>query len=114
MGIPFSVGEVLEIAQQIERNGARFYRRAAEQAPSARVGETLLELAAMEDRHEQVFAAMAADLSDVERRPPAYDPYDESVQYMRAAAGGHVFDLRTDPVEWLEGSRTMQQVLGLE
>jgi rubrerythrin len=30
---------------------------------------------------------------------------------MRALAGGHVFDLNADPVEWLEGGRSTTDVL---
>ncbi|MHC4789473.1 MAG: ferritin-like domain-containing protein, partial [Planctomycetota bacterium] len=46
-----------------------------------------------------------------ERQEPLYDPNDEGLQYVRAAAGGQVFDLKADPVQWLEGGRAMAQVL---
>ncbi len=118
MTISFNAGEVLEIAQQIERNGARFYRRAAEAAAMSSASQTLQELAVLEAEHEQVFASMAAALSPEERQDAVYDPYDEAAQYMRAVAGGQVFDLRADPVEWLEGERTaadiFRKAIGLE
>ena len=111
MPMLYNAGEVLEIAQQIERNGARFYRQAAAGASAERAREALQALAVMEDRHEKAFAQMAAALSPQERQEVLYDPYDESVQYLRAVAGGRVFDLRSDPVAWLEGGRTMSEIL---
>ncbi len=107
----YTAGEVLEIARQIERNGARFYSRAAEAAPDDATRRTLAELSVMERSHERTFASMAADLTAQERQEPPYDPNDEAAQYMRAVAGGHVFDLRADPSEWLGPERTIEQVL---
>jgi rubrerythrin len=111
MSLPFNAAEVLEIAQQIERNGARFYRRAAETAADPHVKGLLLDLCAMEENHRRAFAEMGADLSPDEDQAPAYDPYEETVQYLRAVAGGHVFDPRADPVEWLGGGRSLAEIL---
>ena len=36
MVIPFSADEVFEMAEQIERNGAKFYRAAAKKLPVVR------------------------------------------------------------------------------
>jgi rubrerythrin len=109
--VTYNAGEVLEIARQIERNGARFYRRAAETAPTSQAERALLDLAVMEEKHEQTFADMAAELSAEERQAPLYDPNDEARQYLQAVAGGQVFDLKADPAEWLEGGRTLTEVL---
>ena len=68
MGMPFNADEVFEMAEQIERNGARFYRTAAEKFPE--VNPLLLELAAMEDKHEKTFAAMRSELSGTEAESP--------------------------------------------
>lgn len=111
MAIVMNAGEVLEIAQQIERNGARFYREAARRALTPRARKALEDLVDMEARHERTFASMLAALPPEARQESLYNPYDESVQYLRAIAGGHVFDLQADPVEWLQGSRTMDEVL---
>ena len=111
MSATYNAGEVLEIARQLERNGARFYERAADACESRDAACSLGELAAMERKHEEVFASMAADLTDEERQDALYDPFDDGAQYLRAVAGGHVFDLRADPVEWLGESRTMADIL---
>jgi len=107
----FSCDEVLEIAQQIERNGAAFYLRAAETADDVYVRQTLRDLSAMETNHERVFAEMAGGRPDGESQPPSYDPRGEAVQYLRALAGGYIFDLRANPAEWLDDGKSMAEIL---
>ena len=58
MGIEFNADEIFEIAEQIERNGAGFYRRAAEAVEDSQKRRILLDLASREDEHEKTFAAM--------------------------------------------------------
>jgi rubrerythrin len=109
VGMPFNADEVFEMAQQIERNGGRFYRAAATKFPALR--KLLLELAAMEDQHEKTFAAMRAELSSKEMQPPVFDPDNEAQMYLRVMADGHVFDLKADPSEKLGGIETPQGLL---
>ncbi len=97
MSMMFNADEIFEIAEQIEHNGAAFYRRAAEGALDARDKRKLLDLAEMELSHERTFAAMRAELSGREREPTVFDPYDEAALYLRAIADGHVFDINADP-----------------
>lgn len=111
MSIPFSADEIFEIAAQIERNGARFYRRAAEGPGSSRVRNKLLDLAAREDEHGKVLAAMRASLSPQEKEPTVSDPWGESLLYLKGIADGHVFDLKTDPAAALTGKETVEEVL---
>jgi len=111
MTIPFSADEVLQIAEQIERNGSRFYRRASQGFTDPRARELLLDLAIMEDEHEKVFAGMRADLSPQEREPTVPDPYGEAVLYLRGMADGALFDVKADPSERLTGKETMEDIL---
>ncbi|MFW6189749.1 MAG: ferritin-like domain-containing protein [Planctomycetota bacterium] len=110
MPVQFNAGEVFEIAQQIERNGERFYRTAADSFGRETRG-MLLNLAEMEQAHRRVFASMEEELSEGEKQEPFYDPYREADQYLRALAGGQVFDLRADPTEWLGEGRGEADVL---
>jgi len=111
MALVFNAGEVFEVAQQIERNGARFYRRAAESIDQAETADLLLRLADMERAHERIFAAMSGELEPQEREQPLYDPHGESTEYLHALAGGYVFDFRADPGDWLGQGRTAADVL---
>ncbi len=72
MAMPFNADEVFEMAEQIERNGGKFYRAAAEKFPAVR--ELLLKLAEMEDNHERTFANMRAELSTKETAQTVFDP----------------------------------------
>ncbi|MGB6838556.1 MAG: ferritin family protein [Dehalococcoidia bacterium] len=111
MTIPFNADEILEIAEQIERNGARFYRRAAQGITDSGTREKLLDLAAMEEEHQKVFAAIRADLLPEEREPTIPDPWGEAALYLRGIADGHVFDVRTDPAGKLTGKETREDIL---
>lgn len=111
MSVFFSADEVLEIAEQIERTGSRFYRRASQGFADANARELFLDLAIMEDEHQKVFAAMRADLSPQEREPVVPDPYAEAVLYLRETADGELFDVMADPSKRLTGKETMQEIL---
>jgi rubrerythrin len=111
MSMPFSAAEILEIAEQIERNADRFYRRVAHETNDPSLRQTLLNLAAMENEHQKVLAAMRAELSSQEREPTVPDPWGEAVLYLRGIADGHVFDIKRDPVEWLTGEETKEDIL---
>lgn len=60
MGLFFDAKDIFEIAIEIERNGAVFYRNAAAVMSDEVTKRELLELAAMEDQHEHTFAALMA------------------------------------------------------
>jgi len=92
MSYDFNVDEVFEMAEQIERNGAKFYRMMAENISGASIRKLFLNLAAMEDEHEKTFASMRKDLSYQERKPTVFDPEGEAALYLRALADLRVFD----------------------
>jgi len=112
MSIHFNADEIFEMAEQIERNGAKFYRKVAEGTEDEGTKQFLLELAAMEDDHERTFAAMRAELSAEERTSTVFDPEGEAGMYLQAMADGYVFDVRADPAELLTGEETIAEVLG--
>ncbi len=109
MPMPFNADEVFEMAEQIERNGAKFYRAAAEKFP--KVSKVLLDLAAMEDNHLKTFQDMRAELSASETEPPVFDPDSQAQMYLRVMADGHVFDIKADPAGKLTGQQSLQDVL---
>lgn len=111
MSIRYNADEVFEMAEQIERNGAKFYRRAAELASDSSTSEMVLELAAMEDDHEKTFAEMRTDLSERERKPMVFDPDDELALYLQAMADKHVFNVGEDPSDRLSGGQSRDDVL---
>jgi rubrerythrin len=111
MSFEFNADEILEMAQHIERNGARFYRRAAELVEEVAIRKLLEDLAAWEDGHERAFVTMRADLAAQEREPQVFDPEHEISMYLRAMADGHVFDARVDPADTLTGRESAEDIL---
>lgn len=109
MAVTFDADEVFEMAERIERNGAKFYRAAAEKLPSVR--QVLLDLAAMEDEHVKTFTDMRAQFSGREQEPMVIDPEGEAQMYLRLIADGSVFDVKADPTEGLKGRETAEEVL---
>lgn len=59
----FNADDIFEIAGQMERNGARFYRTAATAVNDNKARDFLLSLATMEEEHEKTFAQMRSQLT---------------------------------------------------
>lgn len=91
MGHDFNVDEIFEIACQIERTGAKFYRRMARETSDSSLNQLMLHLAAMEEAHEKVFASMRIGLLDQEKEKTVFDPNGETSQYLKAFADLFVF-----------------------
>ena len=110
MSITFNADEIFEMAEQIERNGARFYHKAAENFKDSDTHNTLLELADWERQHEATFAAMRKELSEQERQPTVFDPENEATLYLHVIADGHVFNLKQEPSEKLTGKESQENI----
>ncbi len=91
MAYNFSADEIFEMAQQIERNGADFYKKAAANVQAEDEKNFLLSLAQMEETHEKTFADMQKELADKEKASQVFDPVEEAVLYLKALADTRVF-----------------------
>ncbi len=111
MSIYFNADEIFEMAEEIERNGAAFYYRAADGINEPGLRQLLLNLAEMEIKHEEAFAAMRAELSAEEQEPTVFDPEGLASLYIRDYASGQVFDVKIDPIELLEGKAAKEDIL---
>ncbi len=113
MSITFNAFEIFEMAEQIERNGVKFYRKAAEIFTDRDISQTLLAFAEMEVEHEKTFADMRKQLSSKQRELMTFDPENEVALYLQAMAGGHVFDLKKDMSLQLTGEESIEDVLNM-
>jgi rubrerythrin len=115
MSFKFNAHEVLEMAEQLERNGAKFYRASADSVNDPGSRQMLTELAEMEDRHEKTFANMRAELSEQEKTSPTFDPENETVLYLKALADSRVFlGARIPDIDKFAGlpeQETMEEIL---
>lgn len=87
----FNADDIFEIAEQLERNGAAFYRKAAEAVKDEQASALLLKLAAMEDDHEKTFSKMHVELGAAEKQATVFDPDGDAVHYLKALADTRVF-----------------------
>ncbi len=87
----FNADEIFEMAEQMERNGAKFYRDASEGVSSGKNKELLLSLADMEVEHEKTFVQMRTSLTEQDKLNSIFDPEGETVQYLKALVDTRVF-----------------------
>ncbi len=111
MSIKFNADEVFEMGQQIERNGRRFYEKAARLAGDEEVRALLERLAEMEAAHEALFGEMRAAAAGQGLPQTEYDPDFEADLYLRSAADSHVFNVHKDLAETLTGAEAAEEVL---
>jgi len=117
MALDFNADEIFQIAEQIERNGASFYRGAARLDFGEGTKQKLLELAEMEDAHEKTFAAMRQELSGQEVASTVFDPHGEVANYLQAMADSYVFQKSAAPEDLLSGKsneEVLRVAIGLE
>ena len=91
MSYGFSADEIFEMAVQMEVNGGKFYRKAADGTEDAGNKKLLLDLAAMEDDHEVTFKAIRTELADEMKSSTVFDPEGESALYLKALVDTRVF-----------------------
>lgn len=91
MSYDFTADDVFEMAEQIEKNGAVFYRKAAADVADTEAKGFLSDLAVMEDEHEKTFVAMRKKLSAAEKAETVFDPENEAVSYLKALADTRIF-----------------------
>ena len=111
MALAYNADEICGIAVELERNGYKFYMRAAQQFENESARSVLQTLADWELKHEQLFIAMREEIAAEGGAPQDFDPDGEVGLYLKSIADGHVFDLSLDPSQALSGCRTMADVL---
>ena len=108
--IKFNAEEILRMAEQIEINGAAFYRKAAENNEAGR--ELLLEMANQEDQHVDIFKDMKAHLPSSEQDNIVFDPNNEAALYLESMANANVFNTNANaPERSLDGSESLDDII---
>ena len=109
MNVTLNAIEVFEIAQQIERNGAMFYRKAAELFSESDISNKFLELANWETRHEQVFKDISDKLGDsTQKSTNKLEKKDFDPKLMACLA---VFGTVSDPIHKLKSINKVTEAL---
>lgn len=111
MSVTFNADEVFEMAEQIERNGAKFYREAAGKTSSPEIKDLFLNMASMEDGHLQTFQEMRTELAAQEKTKTVFDPYNEATLYLQTMADGKGSEGMKSPTEKLTGNESPEELL---
>jgi rubrerythrin len=111
MGVAFNADEIFEMAEEIERNGAAFYREVADKTKSEEMKNMFLGMAAMEDTHLQTFKEMRQELGEQEKGETVFDPYNEAALYLQTLADSKGFEGMKNPSQKLSGNESIQELL---
>ena len=111
MAIVFNADEIFEMAIRIENNGAAFYRKAASLQSDTKNQKFLEGLANMEDQHQKIFTEMRTTLTQKDKDPKVFDPYDEVSQYLTAMADTMGGEGSPSVADSLTGDETLEEIL---
>lgn len=108
----YNAGEILRIAEYIEKNGAEYYRKAASVVQVPEAAKLFSDIARMEDDHALTFAGMLHRLqkSTNDSFSPVDDTGDEDT-YLKNMASSYLFDNRGNPLEDMAGNPTPENIL---
>jgi rubrerythrin len=95
MSDTFSIDEIFRLAIEIERNGTRFYRNAAETVENSEMRRKFNELAEMERGHEERLKSLQNKLTG-EGKPLAGDISLQDNNFIRAFARTAIFNSKEE------------------
>ena len=107
----FNAFEVFEIAENIERNGAEFYSKAAELFDDSRTRNMFLKLVDWEKSHEQVFADMRNELTAQGPEFGIFEFENDVIFDAQSMAGLAVFGNSMGPATEMTGRETIEDIL---
>jgi len=113
MSIQLNAETIFEIGVNIEKNGKAFYLEAAKKASDAKIQTLFTELANWEDKHITIFQQLQAELPENAREDNFFDPENELVSYLQAAADSHVFATSINAAKLAEQHNTPVEALNL-
>jgi rubrerythrin len=110
MTIAFNMDEIFEMAEQIERNAAKFYQDTAKMASNGAMRKTFGDLSAMEEGHIRIFQEMRKHLSPEEKEQLTFDPDNQAVSFLQAMADSHGSEGKKGRTEKLSGKESIREI----
>jgi rubrerythrin len=111
METKFNVFEILEIAEQIEHKGAKFYLKTAELFHDPELRDIYYRLAGWKAKHEKVWARMRKRFSEKTGEFGTFDPDNYVLSNPEVMAGLTWFGTKQDTPGRLTGKENRQQIL---
>lgn len=110
METKFNVFEVLQIAEKIEHNGAKFYLQTAELFDDPEVRDTCYKLATWKARHEKVLAQRRKRFSEQTGEFGTFDPENYILSNPHVMAGLAVFATKPGSLKGPLGRENRQEI----
>ncbi len=107
----FSVFEILEIAERIEINAARFYLKAAELFDDPEHRNIYYKLANWRAKHEKILAQRRKEYSEKTGELGTFDPDDYVLSNPEVMAGLTWLGSKTDHTKELTGQESIKEIL---
>jgi rubrerythrin len=107
----FNVFEILQIAEQIEHKGAKFYLKAAELFPDADLRDLLYRLATWKAKHEKLWARMRKRFSEKTGEFGTFDPDNYVLSNPQVMSGLAGYDAKQQEADRLTGKENRRQIL---
>ena len=107
----FNVFEILQIAEQVEHKGARFYLETAELFSDPDLRDILYRLATWKAKHEKVWARMRKRFSEKTGEFGTFDPDDYVLSNPQVMSGLAGYGTKQDETNRLTGKENRRQIL---
>ncbi|MBD3420448.1 MAG: rubrerythrin [Chitinivibrionales bacterium] len=91
MALAYNAHEIYQIGIGIEENGKKFYDTACLLSDDEDAQKLFSELAAWENTHITLFTELQNALAEHDGKTELFDPDQETLKYLKAAADSHVF-----------------------
>jgi len=111
METKFNVFEILEIAEKIDHNGAKFYLKTAELFNDPELKNIYYMLANWRARHEKILAQRRKQFSEKTGEFGTFDPDNYVLSNPNVMAGLTVFYHKPDSSGRLTGAESRQQII---
>ncbi len=110
MDVKFTAHQVLEIAEQVEQNGSRFYHKAAKLFVEPSLNDLFTKLAEWETTHQKLFVKMRQQFAEQLDELGDFD-LDIYISNPRLMASLTVFAIGADSDRQFTGNETLEVVL---
>ncbi len=111
METKFNVFEILEIAEKIDHNGAKFYLKTAELFDDPELKNVYYLLANWRAKHERILAQRRKRFSEKTGEFGTFDPDNYVLSNPNVMAGLTVFSHKPDSSGRLTGAESRQQII---
>lgn len=106
----FTACDIFDIAEEIERNAAGFYREAAKRCPEEDTKKIFLDIATAEDGHVKIFQRIRKEFDDQENMVSS-SPDERSAMYLQIIADARGWEGRVNPLRELSGKETPKEII---